>query len=98
MTATACGSYSPSTRSLTRDRDGQPEPAWTLVQTPPASQNGYPACWFSTSTPMAKPNYSFEKRQRELAKKKKQDEKDAKKKAEREAAKAKATPESGPTG
>jgi hypothetical protein len=37
------------------------------------------------STAMAKPNYSFEKRQRELAKKKKQDEKDAKKRAEREA-------------
>ena len=34
---------------------------------------------------MAKPNYSLEKRQRELAKKKKQDEKDAKKRAEREA-------------
>ncbi|QSX77858.1 hypothetical protein [Agrilutibacter solisilvae] len=30
---------------------------------------------------MAKPNYSFEKRQRELAKKKKQDEKQAKKAA-----------------
>jgi len=30
---------------------------------------------------MAKPNYSFEKRQRELAKKKKQDEKQAKKQA-----------------
>lgn len=28
---------------------------------------------------MAKPNYSFEKRQREIAKKKKQDEKQAKK-------------------
>lgn len=37
---------------------------------------------------MAKPNYSFEKRQRELAKQKKQDEKDAKKRAERDAAKA----------
>ncbi|HRO88392.1 MAG TPA: hypothetical protein PLH21_10265 [Chiayiivirga sp.] len=37
---------------------------------------------------MAKPNYSFEKRQRELAKKKKQEEKDAKKRAERDAAKA----------
>ncbi|MET0329472.1 MAG: hypothetical protein ABW163_11990 [Luteimonas sp.] len=36
---------------------------------------------------MAKPNYSFEKRQRELAKKKKQDEKEAKKRGEREAAK-----------
>jgi hypothetical protein len=30
---------------------------------------------------MAKPNYSFEKRQRELAKKKKQDQKQAKKQA-----------------
>ncbi|WP_341727519.1 hypothetical protein [Pseudoxanthomonas putridarboris] len=42
--------------------------------------------------PMAKPNYSFEKRQRELAKKKKQDEKDAKKRAEREAARTDASP------
>lgn len=33
---------------------------------------------------MAKPNYSFEKKQRELAKKKKQDEKLAKKQAARE--------------
>ena len=37
---------------------------------------------------MAKPNYSFEKRQRELAKKKKQDEKDARKREAREAAQA----------
>lgn len=36
---------------------------------------------------MAKPNYSFEKRQRELAKKKKQEEKQAKKRADRDAAK-----------
>lgn len=43
---------------------------------------------------MAKPNYSFEKRQRELAKKKKQDEKEARKRAEREAAKGDATPAS----
>lgn len=35
---------------------------------------------------MAKPNYSFEKRQRELAKKKKQDEKQARKQATRDAA------------
>ncbi|HVI59918.1 MAG TPA: hypothetical protein VM619_13740 [Luteimonas sp.] len=35
---------------------------------------------------MAKPNYSFEKRQRELAKKKQQEEKDARKRAAREAA------------
>lgn len=37
---------------------------------------------------MAKPNYSFEKRQRELAQKKKQEEKDARKREERDAAKA----------
>lgn len=43
---------------------------------------------------MAKPNYSFEKRQREIAKKKKQDEKDARKREAREAAQA-ATPEPG---
>ena len=35
---------------------------------------------------MAKPNYSFEKRQREIAKKKKQDEKLAKKQAAKAAA------------
>ena len=35
---------------------------------------------------MAKPNYSFEKHQREIAKKKKLEEKDAKKRAQREAA------------
>jgi hypothetical protein len=36
---------------------------------------------------LAKPNYSFEKRQRELAKKKQQDAKQAKKKAARDDAK-----------
>ncbi len=36
---------------------------------------------------MVKPNYSFDKRQRELAKQKKKDEKEARKRAEREAAK-----------
>jgi hypothetical protein len=36
---------------------------------------------------LAKTNYSFEKRQRELAKKKLQDEKQAKKKSSREGAK-----------
>lgn len=41
---------------------------------------------------MAKPNYSFEKRQRELAKKKKQDEKEAKKRSEREVAKLEVPP------
>ena len=45
----------------------------------------------TTRIPVAKPNYSYEKRQRELAKKKKQDEKDAKKRAEREAAKGETT-------
>ncbi|MBN6152519.1 hypothetical protein JR065_19480, partial [Xanthomonas sp. AmX2] len=39
-------------------------------------------------THLAKPNYSFEKRQREIAKKKQQDEKDARKREAREAAKA----------
>lgn len=42
---------------------------------------------------MAKPNYAFEKRQRELAKKKKQDEKDARK---REARAAETVPGSAP--
>jgi len=41
---------------------------------------------------LAKPNYSFEKRQRELAKKKQQDEKQAKKKAARESTKPGDTP------
>ncbi len=36
---------------------------------------------------MAKPNYSFEKRQREIAKKKQQEEKDARKREARDAAK-----------
>ena len=40
---------------------------------------------------MAKPNYSFEKRQRELAKKKKQEEKDARKREAKQAANAAAT-------
>lgn len=42
---------------------------------------------------MAKPNYSFEKRQREIAKKKQQDEKEARKREAREAAKAANTAE-----
>jgi len=42
---------------------------------------------------LAKPNYSFEKRQRELAKKRKQDAKDAKKREAREAATAQSAPE-----
>ena len=46
---------------------------------------------------MAKPNYSFEKKQRELAKKKKQDEKAAKKQAARESERP-AEPNGTPTG
>lgn len=42
---------------------------------------------------LAKPNYSFEKRQREIAKKKQQDEKEARKREAREAAKAAADAE-----
>lgn len=45
---------------------------------------------------MAKPNYSFEKKQRELAKKKKQDEKLAKKQAAREPGQTEATPPADP--
>ena len=41
---------------------------------------------------MAKPNYSFEKRQREIAKKKKQDEKLAKKQSTKDAANPPAAP------
>jgi hypothetical protein len=41
----------------------------------------------SGDKPLAKPNYSYEKRQRELAKKKQQDAKDARKREAREAAK-----------
>jgi hypothetical protein len=41
---------------------------------------------------LAKPNYAFEKRQRELAKKKQQEEKDARKRAAREAARQDAVP------
>ena len=46
---------------------------------------------------MAKPNYSFEKRQREIANKKAQDEKQAKKKEARDAAKAANAPASDQT-
>ncbi|MGO4221920.1 hypothetical protein AB4Y64_08695 [Lysobacter sp. TAF61] len=42
---------------------------------------------------MAKPNYSFEKRQREIAKKKKQDEKQAKKQQARDIANPPSNPE-----
>ena len=44
---------------------------------------------------LAKPNYSYEKRQREIAKKKQQDAKDARKREEREAAKAAANAANG---
>ena len=46
---------------------------------------------------MPKPNYNFEKRQRELAKKKKQEEKDARKREAREAAASQTSaPSTGP--
>ncbi|UNK49585.1 hypothetical protein MNR01_00620 [Lysobacter sp. S4-A87] len=47
---------------------------------------------------MAKPNYSFEKRQREIAKKKKQDEKQAKKQQARDTANPPANPEPSESG
>lgn len=46
---------------------------------------------FRENTALAKPNYNFEKRQREIAKKKQQDEKQAKKRAARESEKAAGT-------
>jgi hypothetical protein len=42
---------------------------------------------FPRDNALAKPNYNFEKRQREIAKKKQQDEKQAKKRAARESSK-----------
>ena len=62
------------------------------AETGPFAPMAYTGLPFQRSSHLAKPNYSFEKRQREIAKKKKQDEKDAKKRAEREAAKAAAEP------
>jgi len=47
---------------------------------------------------VAKPNYSFEKRQREIAKKKKQDEKLAKKQSAKDAANPPAASGTGETG
>lgn len=75
--------------------------ACPLPATAPA-RNGYTGGPISHTAGihLAKPNYSFEKRQREIAKKKQQDEKDARKREAREAAKAAAdaeakTPDSG---
>ena len=54
----------------------------------PAAAAPDPLQWAAHSKPgilLAKPNYSFEKRQRELAKKKKKEEKAARKRAERDA-------------
>ena len=58
---------------------------------PPRYYTGLPPLHRDTS--LAKPNYSFEKRQREIAKKKQQEEKDARKREAREAAKQ--TPQPG---
>jgi hypothetical protein len=52
---------------------------------------------FSRDTALAKPNYNFEKRQREIAKKKQQDEKQAKKRAARESGKPADTGHEPPT-
>lgn len=52
--------------------------------TPTRLHWGFP---LSRHSHLAKPNYSFEKRQREIAKKKEKDEKDARKREAREAAK-----------
>ncbi|NII11905.1 hypothetical protein [Oleiagrimonas sp. C23AA] len=47
---------------------------------------------------MAKPNYSYEKRQREIAKKKQKEQKQAKKRAAREETRAGQAPDAGPPG
>jgi hypothetical protein len=52
---------------------------------------------FPRDTALAKPNYNFEKRQREIAKKKQQDEKQAKKRAARESGKPADTGHEPPT-
>ena len=51
----------------------------------------------SGNIPLAKTNYSFEKRQREIAKKKKQDDKQAKKTASRDGAKVEPNAKASPT-
>jgi hypothetical protein len=63
-----------------------PGPIHTAVcrPTPTRLHWGFP---LSRHSHLAKPNYSFEKRQREIAKKKEKDEKDARKREAREAAK-----------
>lgn len=71
----------------------RPPPPWHAAVTLGAISH-------TAGTHLAKPNYSFEKRQREIAKKKQQDEKEARKREAREAAKAAAdaeakTPDSG---
>jgi len=52
----------------------------------------HPHSAHTTENSLPKPNYAFEKRQRELAKKKKQDEKDARKREARDAAAGSAQP------
>ena len=66
------------------------ESSWLLISTGDAHYTGTPYGEIS----LAKPNYSFDKRQREIAKKKQQEEKDARKREAREAAKP--APEKGP--
>ena len=64
------------------------------VAAPPCRPRGITLTAPTETCLLAKPNYSFEKRQRELAKKKQQDEKDARKRQAREAEKAAADAES----
>lgn len=74
-----------SAAGLSPEGRGPPLTAWPTLALP-----------FENAA-LAKPNYSFEKRQREIAKKKQQDEKLAKKKEAREAAKT-TTPATAGTG
>lgn len=72
-------------RTLARHRTGGHCPA--AVQSRPLPPHGRYTGPPDRGPPLAKPNYSFEKRQRELAKKKQKEEKEARKREARNAGK-----------
>lgn len=75
----------PAIQGPVRDFGRRPGRSAPLFVAPhPRDYTGFPAI---EALHLAKPNYSFEKRQREIAKKKEKDEKDARKREAREAAK-----------
>jgi hypothetical protein len=75
----------PGTPCAGRDVDKHaPQPPRGRIPAVPAGRGLHWSAPPRNPRPMAKPNYSFEKRQRELAKKKAKEEKRAKKQAARE--------------